>query len=401
DPGYIVGSSKDYSSSAETAQESNSVLEVQEYQKEEIAKSGKKCVNVNGKVVAARKVADIDCSKCKLKCHTKFTQEERQAINSNYWSLGSYTRQRDFICQTVDYVPVKKKKAVTANKKERNGTHIYIYHYNNADNRSKEKVCKQFFLRTFDISERTVFMAKKKQVGELSPFVSDGKRGRHPPHHKLSEIDRQGIKTPLRERRRKISAKASRTHKAFTFDLQAVLYSPCSNVSFFYYTHRFCTYDLTVNDQAENQGICFVWNETDGKRGSDDIGTAIFKLLHSLPQTVKNVTFTSDSCGGQNRNRFMAALLLYENKNFKEINLQPSRRSKNLDNSITIKKTFTEPLQIDEKTFSSLITLCNRRDIPTVYHDFYKSLKTNRNSSGEFVNDCVLKSDEEEEILES
>lgn len=109
----------------------------------------------------------------------------------------------------------------------------------------------------------------------------------------------------------KIKALDDPTYKSFTFDLQAVLYSPCSNVSSFYCIHKMCTYNLTVNDQAEKKGICFVWNETDGKRGSDEIGTSIFNLLKALPLNTKCVTLTSDSCGGQNRNRYMASLLLY------------------------------------------------------------------------------------------
>ncbi|KAF2894016.1 hypothetical protein ILUMI_12156, partial [Ignelater luminosus] len=60
------------------------------------------------------------------------------------------------------------------------------------------------------------------------------------------------------------------------------------------------------------------------KEGSDEIETAIFKLLHSLPQTEKNVTLTSDTYGGQNRNRFMAAFLLdvANTTHFEEINLK-------------------------------------------------------------------------------
>lgn len=46
----------------------------------------------------------------------------------------------------------------------------------------------------------------------------------------------------------KTKAKNDVTYKSFTFDLQAVLYSPCSNVSSYYYTHKMCTYNLTVND---------------------------------------------------------------------------------------------------------------------------------------------------------
>lgn len=37
----------------------------------------------------------------------------------------------------------------------------------------------------------------------------------------------------------------------------------------------------------------------------------LYIYLKSLPDTIKHVSLYSDSCGGQNRNRLLAALLLY------------------------------------------------------------------------------------------
>lgn len=46
------------------------------------------------------------------------------------------------------------------------------------------------------------------------------------------------------------------------------------------------------------------------KGGSSEIGSCIFKYLKTLPPSTKNVTFYSDRCGGQNLNKFMAAMCM-------------------------------------------------------------------------------------------
>lgn len=51
--------------------------------------------------------------------------------------------------------------------------------------------------------------------------------------------------------------------------------------------------------------------ETNENRGSDEIGLILFVFLKTLPPHVKNVAFFSDSCDGQNRNRYMATILKY------------------------------------------------------------------------------------------
>lgn len=109
----------------------------------------------------------------------------------------------------------------------------------------------------------------------------------------------------------KAKAYENPTFKCFTFDLQSVLYSPCSNVSSFFYTRKFCTYNLTLFDQTTREGHCFIWNETNGGRGSDEVGTILFNFLKNLDPSIKTVVLFSDSCGGQNRNRYIATILKY------------------------------------------------------------------------------------------
>lgn len=106
-------------------------------------------------------------------------------------------------------------------------------------------------------------------------------------------------------------ASEDKSFKSYTFDLQAVLYSPCSQVSSFFYSRIFCSYNLTIFDQESLKGHCYIWHETSGNRGSDEIGSILFIFLKSLPPHVKHVSFFSDSCTGQNRNRYVATIMKY------------------------------------------------------------------------------------------
>ncbi|KAK7091324.1 hypothetical protein V1264_009019 [Littorina saxatilis] len=95
-----------------------------------------------------------------------------------------------------------------------------------------------------------------------------------------------------------------------TFDMQAVLSTPCNQVSQTYYKHKLAVYNLTVYSLASKDGKCFVWDETHGHKGSCEIATCLLRHLKALPQ-VKHAVLYSDTCSGQNRNKFVSVGLLY------------------------------------------------------------------------------------------
>lgn len=102
------------------------------------------------------------------------------------------------------------------------------------------------------------------------------------------------------------------TFVSATFDLQKVLQIPVSDAGPVYYSRKLCVYNLTVYEAAlPNKAYCFAWNECNAKRGSCEIGSCILQWFQTLPSSVKEVSLFSDTCGGQNRNQYMAALFLY------------------------------------------------------------------------------------------
>jgi len=97
-----------------------------------------------------------------------------------------------------------------------------------------------------------------------------------------------------------------------TFDLQSVLQIPCSEVSPLYYSRKLNMFNLTFYSlKPPNDAACYCWTELDGKRGSSEVGTCILKWLSKLPETVNEAVLYSDTCSGQNRNRYIAAVLLF------------------------------------------------------------------------------------------
>lgn len=70
------------------------------------------------------------------------------------------------------------------------------------------------------------------------------------------------------------------------------------------------TYNLTIFNIANKEGSCYVWSENIAKRGANEIGSCVLQFLTSTCKE-KHVTFYSDNCAGQNKNKYIASLYLY------------------------------------------------------------------------------------------
>ena len=108
----------------------------------------------------------------------------------------------------------------------------------------------------------------------------------------------------------KTTSKNTKNMFVCTFDLQSVLYTPCSLVSVMYYMRKLCCYNLSVYNLGTQAGTCYVWSETEAGRGSCEVATCLRLQLLSLPINIEHVVMYSDACGGQNRNQIIATSLL-------------------------------------------------------------------------------------------
>ena len=93
------------------------------------------------------------------------------------------------------------------------------------------------------------------------------------------------------------------------FDLQAILSTPCGLVSRLYYKRKL-SYNLSFYTQFNKQDTCYLWNETDGSKGSSEVATCLSLFLNSIWPPITSVSF-SDTCEGPNRNKRVCAALVH------------------------------------------------------------------------------------------
>ncbi|CAK1581384.1 unnamed protein product [Parnassius mnemosyne] len=106
---------------------------------------------------------------------------------------------------------------------------------------------------------------------------------------------------------------ASETNIIAVYDLQAVLPVPKGDVSVFYYKSKLNCFNFTVSNLATKATECYFWHEGIGNRGSDEIGSCILQFIEKILSQINDgsaidITFYSDNCGGQNKNKFIMAL---------------------------------------------------------------------------------------------
>lgn len=99
--------------------------------------------------------------------------------------------------------------------------------------------------------------------------------------------------------------------RAITFDLQAILQLPYAAENQLYYVRKLNVYNFTIYDSFDRSGHAFLWDELNGKKGSNEIASFLLDYLQSLPEHVNHVASFSDTCGGQNRNRNVTGAMIY------------------------------------------------------------------------------------------
>lgn len=92
-------------------------------------------------------------------------------------------------------------------------------------------------------------------------------------HIKRKEMCREALKMDIE------SAKNDPQIVVATFDLQSVLQIPISAESSFFYKRKLCLYNLTFFCENTKEAYCFTWPETEGRRGSNEIGSCIYYFV--------------------------------------------------------------------------------------------------------------------------
>lgn len=124
----------------------------------------------------------------------------------------------------------------------------------------------------------------------------------------------------LQKNEDKILAKKGEIY-CYAFDLQQCLPTPYLNSASAFYCRQLWTYNLTMHEMGTGTVKCYMWDETQGGRGANQIATCVFTELLTLPSHISHVILYSDSCGGQNRNSHMAAMFLVAMQRIKHLKI--------------------------------------------------------------------------------
>ncbi|XP_053640883.1 uncharacterized protein [Cherax quadricarinatus] len=138
--------------------------------RQELKNTGQSYINTKGKLVDAKRVWPQDCSRCPLKCNARISEEDRQKIFAEYWGLADYNLQREYL-------------AAHMQREEKLGPsgllRTVILYFLTCGSNNKLQVCRQFFLKTLDVSEKASRIVLEKMVrGELG---SEGGAATPPP----------------------------------------------------------------------------------------------------------------------------------------------------------------------------------------------------------------------------
>ncbi|KAE9522527.1 hypothetical protein AGLY_017074, partial [Aphis glycines] len=143
----------------------------------------------NLKLVAARKLG-VPCNeKCRLKCTSNITFDERRVIHGKYWEMGDLNRQREFIMRHICSINLKYRARLKSMRS-------LNYGYNIEVNNVTIKVCKTMFMATLGISSRAIFTTTKKMNDGILDVDKRGKHGNI--GRKVDEATKDTIRTHIK-----------------------------------------------------------------------------------------------------------------------------------------------------------------------------------------------------------
>ncbi|RVE40000.1 hypothetical protein evm_015350 [Chilo suppressalis] len=364
-----------------------------------------------GKLIASRSIRPGCHEKCRNKCRTYLSEEDRILLFKEFWAIETHKEKWEYLARRVDTCPVKDRK--THWESRRNESRSYSFRSNGR----VVKVCKVMFLDTLDINEQWVKTALLKQ-GMGSALESDNrgkncgrrtlnsdlvanvkehiqlfpkvpshycrkdsnrdyldenlslpkmytfyeawmKKNRPAGEHKFTfatyrqykdifdrefnlhffkpkkdqcdvcyawkhatpderlelqasydtHIGLKNLAQKMKNENKKTCNKDSSSCVA-CFDMQKVLPSPRAESSAFYYKRHLSVYNFTVYDCTRHDGFCYMWNETIGSKGSNEIASFLLDFIEKKVETgVKKFFFYSDNCAGQNKNQFVFSMM--------------------------------------------------------------------------------------------
>lgn len=158
------------------------------------------------------------------------------------------------------------------------------------------------------------FKPKKDQCSKCALYRQADPDTKETLQEKYDQHQRNKERVRQIKKEEKESCNRSQTTIAI-FDLEKVLNIPQSAVGVFHYKRKYPIYNFTIFDANQRKGYCYVWHAQIAKRGAIEIGSCLWQFLNTEKQRgIENLSFYSDGCAGQNKNRFIFALYMFAAK---------------------------------------------------------------------------------------
>ena len=193
-------------------------------------------------------------------------------------------------------------------------TDMYRMYKKECRDENRTPVKKEFYFNIFHKDFNLAFHKPKK---DMCDFCEKYSRSSDAKKEEMNEVMKMHMKNKkmcreLKEQE-KLRAQNDHTVKAACYDLQQVLTTPHSMSSQLYYRRKLATYNLTVFDLAKKDGYCYMWHEGVAKRGASNIASCVWKYMAANTESgqCSEFVFFTDNCGGQNKNKTMAAMYLH------------------------------------------------------------------------------------------
>lgn len=113
-----------------------------------------------------------------------------------------------------------------------------------------------------------------------------------------------------------ILARDDDTIVTLTADLQQVQYTPNLQNSSAFYLRKLSNYNFGVHDEGSKDAHMYLWDETVGSRGCNEIASCLLHYITTKYQPLvhgqaRQLILWNDRCCGQNNNRMVLLLLIW------------------------------------------------------------------------------------------
>ena len=86
-------------------------------------------------------------------------------------------------------------------------------------------------------------------------------------------------------------------------DFQQNLPVPTIKTGDMFYSRMLWTYNVGIYDASTTDGIMYLWDETESRRGSSGVITSLQQTIKGRHRSAQRLILMSDSCCGQNKNK--------------------------------------------------------------------------------------------------